>query len=69
MIDSLQANSLLIQSDDTMHRIAEAVALGLNSWTNADVVAWVNWRRALRVIADGSSNNDIPTQPAYPAGT
>jgi hypothetical protein len=62
---------LLDDSDTTMHRIAEAVSLGLNTWTATDVVAWVNWRRALRAIVSGSdtTSTSIPSRPAYPAGT
>jgi hypothetical protein len=62
---------LLDASDTTMHRVTEAVALGQNSWTNADVVAWVNYRRALRAIIDGSDTTSIaiPARPAYPSGT
>jgi hypothetical protein len=62
---------ILDNSDTTMHRIAEAVSLGLNSWTGVDVVAWIDWRRALRAIVDGSdaTSTSIPAKPAYPAGT
>jgi hypothetical protein len=62
---------LLGSSDTTMLRIAEAVAVGLTSWTAADVVAWVNWRRALRAIVSGSdtSSASIPSRPAYPSGS
>jgi hypothetical protein len=52
-----------------MHRIAEAVVLGLNAWTGADVVAWVAYRRELRAIAGGAPASALPTKPAYPAGT
>lgn len=64
-------SGLLDSSDTTMHRIAEAVALGENTMTSADVVAWVNYRRALRAIVDGSdtASTSIPAKPAYPAGT
>jgi hypothetical protein len=67
----IDQTGLLDDSDTTMHRVAEAVALGLNTWTGADVVAWVSWRRALRAIISGSdtTSTSIPTKPAYPAGT
>lgn len=66
----LAASLALAKSDTTMHRIAEAVATGVNSWTGADVVAWVNWRKALRsVVANPASVSALPAQPAYPAGT
>jgi hypothetical protein len=59
---------VIAQTDKTMLRIAEAVALGLNSWTSPDVVAWVNYRRALRALIRTGSGESI-TQPPYPAGT
>jgi hypothetical protein len=59
----------LAVSDVTMHRIAEAVSLGLTAWTTADVVAWVDYRRALRIIINASGSGALPTKPAYPAGT
>jgi hypothetical protein len=66
-----QAKIALTMSDTTMHRIAEAVVLGHNTWTGADVAAWVNYRRALRAIVDGSdtTSTTLPVKPAYPAGT
>jgi hypothetical protein len=62
---------ILDDSDTTMHRVTEAVSLGLNSWTGTDVVAWVNWRRALRAIISGTdtTSTSIPAKPAYPSGT
>jgi len=68
---AIDQTGLLDDSDTTMHRIGEAVALGLNSWTGTDVVAWVNYRRALRAILDGTdtSSTSIPSRPAYPSGT
>lgn len=68
-----QAKSALDATDTTMHRIAEGVALGLTSWTAADVAAWVNYRKALRAILSETQPSTIPTslptKPAYPAGT
>lgn len=67
----INQTGVLDQSDTTMHRIVEAVSLGLTSWNSADVVAWVEWRRALRAIVSGSdtTSTSIPSRPAYPAGT
>lgn len=67
----ITATNLLSDSDVTMNRISEAVILGLNTWTATDVVAWVNYRRALRNIINGTDTTStaIPTKPAYPAGT
>lgn len=65
-----QAAAMLPDTDTTMHRIAEAVALGLNAWTGADVIAWVTYRRELRAIANGTSAaTALPAAPAYPTGT
>jgi hypothetical protein len=63
------AAQALSDSDSTMHRIAEAVALGANSWTSVDVVAWVNYRRALRVAVSATQVGTLPSRPSYPAGT
>ena len=66
----LQVQIALDASDSTMNqRIPEAVALGLNTWNSSDVVAWVNYRRALRTLLKSSTVQTIPTKPAYPAGT
>lgn len=68
-----QAQAALSVSDTTMHRIGEAVALGKTSWTTADVVAFVQWRQALRAILSQAQPATIPTalpaKPAYPVGT
>ena len=65
-----EAQVALDKSDTTMHRIAEAVALGKNSWTSADVVAWVNYRISLRTIISSSSGTveALPARPPFPAG-
>ena len=67
----IRQTGLLDASDVTMSRIAEAVALGLNGWTGSDVVAFVDYRRALRAIVSGSdtTSTSIPSRPAYPTGT
>lgn len=62
------AKAALDTADTTMIRIAEAVSLGLTTWTTADVVAWVNYRRALRVIVSAGTGA-LPSRPSYPAGT
>jgi hypothetical protein len=65
------AQAALNESDTTMHRISEAAALGLNSWTGTDVVAWITYRRALRaIVATGAGTpSALPPRPAYPIGT
>jgi hypothetical protein len=56
-------------SDKTMFRISEAVTLGLTTWSTADVVAWVTYRRALRALLGASTVTSLPARPAYPVGT
>jgi hypothetical protein len=67
----ISQTGMLDDSDVTMNRTSEAVSLGLNSWTGTDVVAFVNYRRALRAIVNGAdtTSTSIPSKPAYPAGT
>lgn len=62
------AKAALVNADETMTRVVEAVSLGLTTWTNADVVAFVTYRRALRVIV-GGGNGPLPDHPAFPEGT
>jgi hypothetical protein len=65
------AQTALEKTDTTMHRIAEAVALGESTYTTADVVAFVEYRRALRAIINAKTGTPgtLPIAPAYPAGT
>lgn len=67
----IEQTGIMDNSDTTVHRIAEAVSLGLNSWTGADVVAWMNYRRALRAIVSGTdtTSTSIPARVAFPSGT
>lgn len=55
-------------SDETMIRVQEAISLGLSTAATADVVAFVNYRRALRALLNSASVTTLPT-PIYPAGT
>lgn len=68
---SSHAQQLLAATDGTVTRITEAVALGHTTWTAADVVAWMNYRRTLRSIVTGGSGapTSLPATPPYPAGT
>ena len=71
---NVQADALaaLNRSDTTMHRITEAISLGLTMQTSADTVAYVQWRRSLRSIvsaATGDATTVIPAEPPYPTGT
>ena len=66
-IASVQA--ALATSDETLKRVQEAISLGTNSATSADVVAFVNYRRALRALLSASTVLTLPTKPPFPAGT
>jgi hypothetical protein len=61
--------SALDNTDTTMHRISEAISLGLTTATATDVVAYVNYRRALRVLLKSTTVGTLPTKPAFPVGT
>jgi hypothetical protein len=66
-----QAKKDLADTDRTMLRISEAVALGSNSWTSSDVSAFVEYRRSLRAIQNGTDTQSttLPSKPPFPAGT
>jgi hypothetical protein len=64
----VSASFALSASDRTMDRVQEAICLGLTTPTAADVVAWVNYRRALRSII-ATKSGTMPVKPAYPSGT
>jgi len=68
-----QACAALADSDLTMHRLTEAVSIGATTLTAADVVAFVQWRIALRAILSQAQPatipSSLPAKPAYPAGT
>ena len=67
-----QAKTMLSKADETMIRVQEAICLGLTTATTADVVAFVNYRRALRAkvsASTGDPTQPLPTNPGYPANT
>jgi predicted amidohydrolase YtcJ len=64
-----QVQSALDESDKTMMRVQEAISLGLTTATTADVVAYVNYRRALRALLASTTVGVLPTKPAYPVGS
>lgn len=59
----------LYETDATMHRIQEAVSLGATTATTADVVAFVNYRRALRTLLTSTTVEILPIKTPYPVGT
>lgn len=66
------ANAVLQSTDAVIPRIVEAVVLGKNSFSSADVVTFVTWRDQLRAIISapaGDPTASLPAQPAFPAGT
>ena len=63
------AQAALDDSDTTMHRINEAVSLGLTTMTATDVVTFVNYRRSLRALLKSTTVGVLPTKPSYPIGT
>jgi hypothetical protein len=67
-----QAIQALSKSDSTMQRVIEGVSLGACALTNADVVAYMNMRKALRVILSEAQPATIPTSlptAPFPVGT
>ena len=67
-----QARIALDKTDITVNRITEGVVKGTCALTNADVVAYMNMREALRAILTQAQPATIPTSlPAapFPAGT
>lgn len=68
-----QAKAALEDTSTTVERIIEAVALGKTSLTATDVVAYMEYRAALRAILSEAQPDTIPTalpaKPPYPANT
>lgn len=60
-------------SDITMGRIFEAVALGNTTYSAADVIAFIQWRKTIRTILSQKQPKSIPPtlpiKPPFPAGT
>jgi len=66
---SIQIYQGLLKGDLVHKRIGEAVALGLTSWTNPDVLKWVEYQRSLRALLPANEQTVLPKQPPYPSGT
>ena len=67
-----QAQALLTKSDQTVKRVLEGISLGTCVATNADVQAYMNWRKTLRnflTITQPSIIPAMPVEPPYPQGT
>lgn len=64
------AKTALAATDSTFARIQEAITLGLVINTDAVVVEWINYRKALRTEMKATTVNILPTKPTtYPTGT
>lgn len=67
-----QAQALLTKSDQTVKRVLEGISLGTCAATNADVQAYMQYRKALRTILSQPQPSIIPAlpvEPPYPQGT
>jgi len=64
------AKVALTATDTTFARIQEAITLGLVLNTDTVVVAWINYRKALRAEMKATAVGTLPTKPlTYPTGT
>lgn len=63
-----QAQAALDKTEISVSRIVEAVSAGHTTFTTADVVDYMAYRAALRVIVR-TGVGPLPVQPAYPSGT
>jgi hypothetical protein len=68
-----RAKNALEKTSITVERVAEAISLGLATWSAPDVVAFMQYRRDLRAILNQAQPDiipeSLPISPAYPAGT
>lgn len=66
-----EAKTALEATSNTMERITEAVSLGKTTLTATDVVAFMQYRVALRAIVSEKTGTPgtLPAKPPYPAGT
>ena len=66
-IQSVQ--SAIDDTDRTMIRISQGVALGTCAFNNTDVVSFVEYIHALRALLSSTKVGTLPTKPPYPAGS
>jgi len=64
------AQTALSATDTTFARIQEAITLGLTTAADPSVIAWIEYRKALRAEVRATVVGTLATKPAtYPAGT
>jgi hypothetical protein len=64
------ALSALSATDTTFDRIQEAITLGLTTAADPSVIAWIEYRKALRAEIKAPAVGTLPIKPStYPAGT
>ena len=64
------AQSALSATDTTFARIQEAITLGLTTAADPSVIAWIEYRKALRAEVRATVVGTLATKPTtYPAGT
>ena len=63
------AKDALAATSVTMERIVEGISLGTTTANAPDVVAWMNYRKALRACITATVAGTLPNKPPYPAGT
>lgn len=71
ILDDFQesAKDALAATSVTMERIVEGISLGTTTANAPDVVAWMNYRKALRDCITATVAGTLPNKPPYPAGT
>jgi len=64
------AQTMLSATDTTFARIQEAITLSLTTAADPSVIAWIEYRKALRAEIKATVVGTLATKPAtYPAGT
>ena len=64
------AQTALSATDTTFARIQEAITLGLTTAADPSVIAWIEYRKALRAEVRATVVGTLATKPTnYPAGT